>query len=147
MATDGACPFYLITAPPVPLRSLRFARFLSTGGDNSSAPRLNPVAPIQPRADLGFWSNAASVDSADGLRRAAGSRRHARCQRCGRRWRTPRKCSSNIWKYVRLERQRQEDDAPASRELLAVKKAKKTALMVSRAPDPSHLFAPSARGR
>ena len=51
------------------------------------------------------------------------------------------------WKYVRLERRRQEDDALAARALFTAKKKAKTARMASRAPDPPHLFAPSSRGR
>ena len=53
----------------------------------------------------------------------------------------------NIWKYVRLERRRQEDDALAARALFTAKKKAKTARMASRAPDPPHLLALSSHGR
>jgi len=44
----------------------------------------------------------------------------------------------NIWKHVRLERRRQEDNALASRALFTAKKKAKTARMASRARDPPH---------
>ena len=38
---------FLDNRPPVPLRSLRFARFLSTGGDNMTSPEnYGAVAPL-----------------------------------------------------------------------------------------------------